>query len=126
MAMTRLLTLDGVSDSLLAEYGFTRGAASALSYPCTDSTATLVPLLDLIVPPRKLNAEAVRDLLAVLRDGAALDPVPVFRDPGATQATLLDGVHRWHVSRALGFSSIPCTYLSREDAEVGYRYSAAR
>jgi hypothetical protein len=122
-AMRRLLTLDGVPDSLLAEYGFTRGAASAsTSYPCTDSTAALVPLLDVIVPGRKLNKEAVRDLLAVLRDGAALDPVSVFREPGATQATLLSGLHRWHVSKALGFAAIPCTYLSREDAEVGYRY----
>ena len=120
--MTRLLSLDGVPDSLLAKYGFTRGAASGSSYPCTDPTATMVPLLDLIVPGRKLNKEAVCDLLALLRDGAALDPVSVFCEPAATQATLLGGLHRWHVSKALGFYAIPCTYLSREDAELGYRY----
>ncbi len=119
----RRLTLDGVPDSLLAEYGFTRGAASAASYPCTDPSATLLPLTELIVPVgRRLNAEAVRDLLAVLRDGAALDPVAVFREPGEAQASLLDGLHRWHVSQALGFPSIPCIFLSREDAEVGFRY----
>jgi hypothetical protein len=122
--MTRLLTLDGVPDSLLAEYGFTRGTAGVASYPCTDPSATLLPLTELIVPVgRRLNTEAVRDLLAVLRDGAALEPVPVFREPGAAQATLLDGLHRWHVSRALGFPSIPCTLLSREEAKDGFRYS---
>ena len=125
--MRRPLTLDGVPDSLLAEYGFTRGNATEPSYRCNDPTATLVSLLELIVPPgRRLNVEALRDVLAVLRDEAALDPVSVFREPGAVQATLLDGLHRWHVSRALGFPSIPCTLLSREEAEVGFRYSVPK
>jgi hypothetical protein len=123
-AVRRPLTLDGVPGSLLAEYGFTRGTAIEVSYRCTDSTAALVPLGDLIVPVgRKLNEATVRRLLGRLREGAALDPVPVFREPSAAQATLLDGLHRWHVSKELGFSAIPCAYLSREDAEICYRYS---
>jgi hypothetical protein len=122
--MRRPLTLDGVPDSLLAEYGFVRGTAVRPSYPCTDPSAPLLPLTELIVPVgRRLNAEAVRDVLAVLRDGAALDPVPVFREPGATQATLLEGLHRWHVSRALGFPTIPCALLNRAEAEEGFCYA---
>jgi hypothetical protein len=118
----RPLTLDVMPDSLLAEYGFTRGAATERSYRCNDLTVPLVPLTGLIVPVRKLNEEAVRRLLARLRDGVALDPVPVFREPAAVQAKLLDGLHRWHVSKTLGFPAIPCTYLSREEAEVGFCY----
>jgi hypothetical protein len=121
--MRRPLTLDGVPDSLLAEHGFTRESATQTSYRCNDSTAALVPLTELIVPARKLNEGAIRSLLAGLREGVALDPAPVFREPGAAQATLLDGLHRWHVSKALGFCAIPCTYLSREEAEEGFGYS---
>jgi hypothetical protein len=61
------------------EYGFARGAATTASHRCGDSTATPVLLVDVIVPAgRKLNEESVRGFLAALRDGVALDPVPVF------------------------------------------------
>jgi hypothetical protein len=46
----------------------------------------------------------------------------VFREPGAKQATLLDGMHRWRVSRFLGLSLIPCFYESRAEAEGRYGY----
>jgi hypothetical protein len=61
------------------EYGFARGAATTASHHCSDSTTTLVLLVDVIVPAgRKPNEESVRGFLAALRDGVAPDPVPVF------------------------------------------------
>jgi hypothetical protein len=33
--------------------------------------------------------------------------VVVFREPGAVTAALIDGLHRYRVSAALGFPSIP-------------------
>jgi hypothetical protein len=46
----------------------------------------------------------------------------VFREPGAASAALLDGLHRWQMSRALGFVEIPTVQASLEDAELVYQY----
>jgi hypothetical protein len=68
---------------------------------------------------RKLNSDALRSLLRGVRAGDDLPPGIVFREPGAVKAALLDGLHRFRVSAALGFASIPATQTSREDAELG-------
>lgn len=121
--MERPLTLDGVPDAMLAEYGFTRGEATEAAYRCVSPVAVLIPLADLIFPAeRKLNEDAVRSLLAGVRDRSPIEPVPVVREPGAAKATLLDGMHRFQVSKAVGFTAIPCTYLSCSHAEVMYGY----
>jgi len=73
-------------------------------------------------PDRKLNEEALRDLLSGIRDGKALPPILVFRKPGAELARLVDGTHRWRVAAALGFSMIPCLLLTRDEADA-YRLS---
>ena len=44
----RVLTLDDVTDELLAECGLTRGAASTASYRCTETTAVLMPTAKVI------------------------------------------------------------------------------
>ena len=69
-----------------------------------------------------------RHYLLPSRDKVASYPgKPVTRSRGrfttATQATLLDSLHRRHVSRALGFPSFPCALLKREEAEEGFRYA---
>jgi hypothetical protein len=121
--MRRPLTLDGVSDSLLAEYGLSRGAAINATYRCSHQAAIPVPLGDVIVPAsRKLNEEALRDILRGIRENADIDPIDVFREPGATRVTLLDGLHRWNVSMALALPMIPCRHVSRGEAEGGFGY----
>lgn len=119
------MTLDDVSDELLAEYGLPGGGATAASYRCSDQTALLVPLAEVIGPRRMLNVDAVRSLLRGVRDGVELPPIVVFREPGAATAALLDGLHRWRVSLALGFLAIPATQPSRDDAELVYCYPPA-
>jgi hypothetical protein len=121
-AVMRLLTLDSVSDELLAEFGIARGKVTARNYRCTDPSTAFVPLADIIGPNRKLSEDALRSLLSGVRDGAALPPVVIFREPGAATATLLDGLHRYRLSLALGFALIPTIEPSREDAELCYRY----
>lgn len=119
----RLLTLDGVPDDLLAECGLVRGGASTVSYCCTDPSAVLVPIVEITGPEhRKLNEDAVRSLLQGIRDGAVLPPVVVFREPGAPTAALLDGLHRWRISLALGFLAIPAMQPTRDAADLGYGY----
>ena len=108
----------------LAELGLAGDSASTSHYSCSDSPALLTPLAEVVGPAdRKLNREALISILTAIRDDVPLPPVVVFREPGASTATLLDGVHRWRASLALGFSSIPCTQPSREDAELCYRYA---
>jgi len=116
----RALTLDGVPDSLLAEYGFRRGAVTAVSYHCADKQAALVPTAEVVAkrPDRKLNEQTVRDILCAIRDGTALPPIIVFRPPGVRCARLVDGTHRWRVSVALGFPMIPCLLLNRDEADA--------
>jgi ParB-like chromosome segregation protein Spo0J len=91
-------------------------------YCCIDPSAILVPLTEVIGPDRKLNEDALRRLLSGVRVGATLPPVVIFREPGAATATLLDGLHRYRLSLALGFTLIPATQPSRDDAELCYRY----
>jgi hypothetical protein len=107
--MPRPLTLDSISDELLAEYGLARGSVTTPSYRCTDPRAALVPIAEITAPVRKLNPDALRNLLRGVRDGDYLPPVVVFRRSGGETAALLDGLHRFHVSRALGFAYIPAT-----------------
>jgi hypothetical protein len=76
----RALTLSDVPDSLLAEYGFHRGGAPAVSYTCSEPAAVLVPIGEVSGPDgRKLNEESVRSLLRGIRDGAELPPIVVCR-----------------------------------------------
>jgi excisionase family DNA binding protein len=123
----RPLTLDDVPDELLAECGLRRGGMTASSYRCTDPAAVLVPVAEITGPmQRKLNEDALRSLLRAVRDRVPLPPVVVFREPGAATTMLLDGLHRWKVSTALGFNMIPCMLTTREDAELLYRYGETR
>jgi hypothetical protein len=101
------LTLDEVPDDLFAEYGLRRRGAVAPSYRCSDALAILVPVAEITAPVRKLNPDALRSLLRGIRERAYLPPIVVFRDTDAVTAALLDGLHRYRVSLALGFQSIP-------------------
>jgi hypothetical protein len=67
---------------------------------------------------RNLNEQALRDLLRGIRDDALIPPVVVFRELGAATARLLDGMHRWRLSQALGYIAIPTIQRGREDAEI--------
>jgi len=112
--MDRHLTLEHISDELLAEYGLRRGGATRPSYRSSDPNAVLISLAEIGGPQaRNLNEQAIRDLLRGIRDDAPIPPVVVFREPGAATATLLDGLHRWRLSQALGYIAIPTTQPSR-------------
>lgn len=119
----RPLTLDEVSPALILEYGLRPGGSALPAYRCDDPSAVSLVLDELMLnTARKLHEPSVRWLLARIRDRLPIDPVPVFREPGAPRVTLLDGMHRWRVSRALGLACIPCNYVSRVDAETRYGY----
>src|SRR5665213_3239365 len=107
--------------------GLTDVAATARSYRCTDASAFLVRLDELIAPKtRMLELKTVTGILEGVRDGNHIEPVVVFREPGASRAKLLDGEHRRRVSVKLGFVEIPCIQPSREEAEDAYGYATQR
>jgi hypothetical protein len=115
----RVLTLDDVTDELLAECGLVRGAASTASYRCTEPTTVLLPTAKVIGPPRrKLN----HNILNGFRHGHSIPPVEVFYEPETDELILLDGMHRWRTSLAYGFAELPCLMMDRDWAEVCRRY----
>jgi len=121
------LDIDEIPDSLIAAMGLTGFRATALSYRCTHPAAFSVPLDDLIAPvARRLELKTVTDILEGVRNGADIEPIIVFREPGASRAKLLDGEHRRRVAVKLGFVEIPCMQPSREEAEDAYRYIAPK
>jgi hypothetical protein len=125
----RILTLDDVTDDLLAECGLNRGAASAPSYRCAEPTAVLLPTAKVIGPGRrKLNRDVLVNILNGFRQGHNIPPVEVFYEPQADELILLDGMHRWRASLAYGFAEIPCLMMTREWAEEfrGYVQQTAR
>jgi hypothetical protein len=117
----RPLNLREIPTAMLAEYGLKPGGAD--SYRCDDPTAIPVWIGNVLAPQgRGLNEEAVRSLLGGVRDRAALPPVVVVAEGIAEQVTLLDGLHRYQVSVALGFRSIPCIQVSVDEAVGCYGY----
>lgn len=121
------LDIAEVPDSLIAELGLTGIGATERSYRCSDPAAFFVRLDKLVGPKtRMLELKTVTNILEAVRNGTDIEPVVVFREPGASQANLLDGEHRRRVSIKLGFVEIPCIQPSREEAEAAYRYAAQR
>ena len=113
----RLLTLSGIPDSMLADYDQRAGATTAVSYRCTDQSAVLEPLTEIRGPPQRLlNEASLRYHLGLIRDRQSIEPVWVYRALGAPTATLVDGVHRWRLSLALGYAKIPCRHLTKDEA----------
>jgi hypothetical protein len=118
------LDIYDVPDALVAQMGLSGGAATAKSYRCNDPNAVMVQLDALIVPKaRMLELKTVTDILEGVRDGAYIEAIVVFREPGASLSMLLDGEHRRRVSVKLGFVEIPCIHVSREVAEDAFRYT---
>lgn len=116
-----------VPDAILTEFGLQPYCATTASYRCDDPAAVLVPLGELIPPilgpdRRGLTPSRLRRILEAIATGQSLDAIPVYREDGAKCATILGGTHRYFASEKCGFSSIPCMELSREDAELLYRY----
>jgi hypothetical protein len=109
MRERRPLTLDSVPPELVA------GISAAKSYLCTESDAILVPLRAVRGPIRKLNREALERLAAWLREGTSIEPIIVYMK--GDEAILYDGMHRWQISRAAGFTHIPCRYLETWEAQ---------
>ena len=119
--------LYAVPDSLLAEFGLQSYRATALSYRCDDPAAVLIPVGELKPPilgpdRRGLAPDRLRRVFKSIASGQPLDAIPVFREDGAKYTTMLDGAHRYFASVKCGFSSIPCKELSRDDAELLFRY----
>ena len=113
-----MLTLDDVTDELLAECGLTRGAASTESYRCAEPTAVLLPTAKVIGPTRrKLNHDTLVNILNGFRHGHSIPPVEVFHETETDELILLDGMHRWRASLAYGFAELPCLMMTREWAE---------
>ena len=106
---------------LLAEYGLTTDAGQRQSYRCDDSTARLVSIRDILAPMgRGLNEDVVRQLLSGIKSAVSIPPVIVVPEGFKQQVALLDGLHRFRVSLALGYPIVPCQYISLERAKDVY------
>lgn len=110
-----------VSDQLLAEYGLRRGVVALSAYSCADSDAVLISLAELRVPAhRGLAPDRLRRILLAVSTRKPLPAVPLFREPNC--AIVLDGMHRYAVAAAVGYSSLPCLSLPLEEARDIYLY----
>jgi hypothetical protein len=97
--------------------------ATTPSYRCADPKAILIPIADVIGPGhRKLNRDALADILRGFLDGDDIPPVEVFMEPHTHEVHLLHGAHCWQASLAFGFVQIPCEPKTREFAEVARGY----
>ena len=110
-----------VTDTMLAQCGLERGAATSSAYHCNEPNIVLIPLRELCVPTgRALDPTRLRRILQAVAAREPLPAAPVFREPN--QVVVLDGMHRVAVATALGFDSLPCVELTLEDAQDFYRY----
>jgi hypothetical protein len=110
----RLLTLEGVLDWLLEEFGLRRRQAAGEYYPSADSAAQLVELRRISYPAdRRLSEQSLRDLLPKMLKRQPIDPVHVRSAPDGM--SLHHGMHRFSLSLALGFQLIPCRLWRPED-----------
>jgi len=115
-----------VPDALLREAGL--GAGSGIVIRCDMPGCVHVPLTALrgpVIAPGKsgLKLARLRRILSAIADDAPMaTAVPIFREEGAAQAVILDGAHRYAVALKLGCATLPCIYVSREDAVLGFRY----
>jgi hypothetical protein len=115
-----------VPDALLMEAGL--GVGSGIAIRCDEPGCVHVPLDELrgpIIAPGKrgLKLDRLRRiLLAIADDTAMVKAVRIYREDGAAQAVILNGAHRYAVAHKLGCATLPCIYLSREDAVTGFRY----
>jgi hypothetical protein len=117
----RPLNLYGIPSSLLAEYGLTTDAGQRQSYRCDDPVANLVPIRDILAPMgRGLNEDVVRQLLNGIKGAASIPPVIVVSEGFKQQVALLDGLHRFRVSLALGYPMVPCQHVPLETAKSRY------
>jgi hypothetical protein len=116
-----------VPDALLMEAGL--GVGSGIVIRCDEPGCVHVPLAELrgpIIAPGKrgLKLDRLRRiLLAIADDTAMTKAVRIYREDGAAQAVVLNGAHRYAVAIKLGCATLPCIYVSREDAVAEFRYS---
>ena len=102
---------------MLADYGQRAGGTTAVSYRCNDQNVVLELLAEIRGPAQRLlNEASLRYHLGLIRDRLSIEPVWVYRALGAPTATLVDGVHRWRLSLALGYAKIPCRHLTKDEA----------
>ncbi len=121
MSIDPLTAVYWVSDAMLAEFGLFPVHAPVMR--CTDAGSVPLPLADLRWPAgRAFDPDRLRRLLHGIASGSDLPAVPVYREAGATIATVLDGAHRLPIIRALGGESAPCVLVSRDEAEILYAY----
>src|SRR6185437_8794275 len=106
------------SAAMLSEFGLSPG--NAPPYRCADPKAVPIPVSELHWPRgRGLDPARLRRVLGIIARREPLAPVPVYREPGSPVAVVLDGAHRLAVSIALGYDTVPCELLSRDEAEGG-------
>jgi ParB-like chromosome segregation protein Spo0J len=48
--------------------------------------------------------------------------VPIYREEGSAQAVILDGAHRHAIAIKLGCSTLPCRYVTIDEAKLRYGY----
>ena len=119
--------LFSVPDAMLRSYGLRRNASDSVAYYCVEPGAVMVPVVELRGPTiapgvRGLERRRLERVIRDLSRGEPLSAIPLYREPGAALATVLDGVQRLAVLTALGFRAVWCRYVSRNDAELFYRY----
>ena len=113
----RTLDVDEITDALLADCGLRRGSVTTQSYRCTDVSAVLVPTRDVVTTSRAMNREDLVRILKGFRDSDDIPPVPIYHEPVSGRIYLLDGMHRWRASLAIGFPLFPAILCTRTEAE---------
>ena len=119
----------GVSDDLLRSYGLRRGASHLVTYCCPSPDAVEIPIdrlsgRKIAAAGQTVDPQRLERIVKSLSRGELIDAIPVYREPAAKQPlVLLDGAHRLAILAALGFRSVWCRYVSREDAQTLYGFA---
>jgi hypothetical protein len=69
-------------------------------------------------PDRKLKEGAIRDFFPGIRDQLARLLIVAYSKAGAELAFMVNGIRRRRASAALGFASILCLHLNRDEADA--------
>jgi hypothetical protein len=115
-----------VPDSLLVEFALQPGSGQIIR--CVAAGTIDVPLAELrgpsIAPGRRgLRADRLRSILSAIAAGTPMESaVPIFREEGSAQAVILNGAHRHAIAVKLGCSTLPCRFVTLDEAELLYDY----
>ncbi len=93
---------------------------SRLTYRCSGSPDAILPVEQVIPPSGAILAERglprLDELRALMAADTALPPIIVYRHAG--QIYIINGVHRYTLSREMGCTHIPVLFCSDDDFPI--------